>query len=96
MAAEALIGTAGEGAAAAGASMFSSLLPVVGIGYMAYSLFSGYKKRKEQEKLQREQQKALARQNETLLEKLRQDKADLFSAVQSSVSQTSGSMGAVY
>lgn len=50
----------------------------------------------EAEKQQKKLMQAQSRQNKILLEKLNRDKEELFSSVRSSVSQTSGAMGAIY
>lgn len=80
----------------AGASMFSSLMPVVGLAYLGYSIFSSVKAQKEQKKQQRALAKAQIEQANLLREKIKADSANLYSAVQSSTAMTSGAMGAVY
>lgn len=82
--------------AAGAASMFSSLLPFVGAGLMAYSMFTSAKAAKEQKKQQRALADAQIKQANLLREKIKADNAGLYSSVQSSISQKSGPMGAVY
>lgn len=53
---------------------------------------SSHRRKKERQQLLELQRK----QEETLRQKLKADTADLYSSVQSAVSQTSGAMGALY
>lgn len=52
--------------------------------------------RREQKRQQKELAKAQKQQAHMLYEKTKADQEDLYSAVQSSINQTSGAMGAVY
>lgn len=88
-------------------SMFGTLLgmgigamiPGVGLvlggmlgGSLGGMFGSSRQQKKEQEKLRRAQ----SQQAEILREKAKADSAELFSSVQSAISQTSGAMGAIY
>lgn len=84
------------GAETAGASMFSSLLPIVGIGMTAFNILTSWNSYREQKKQQQQLAQAQIKQSNLLREKIKADSADLFSSVKSSVAQTSGAMGAVY
>lgn len=70
-----------------GAAVGSSIL-----GGVAGSIFGADAQRREQRKLKDAQR----RQAALVLEKTKADKAELFSSVQSAITQTSGGMGAVY
>lgn len=89
-------GAATTAATAAGASMFSTLLPVVGIAYMAYSMFSSAKALAEQKKQQRALAEQQIKQASLLREKIKRDNAGLFSSVESAARLTTGAMGAIY
>lgn len=86
----------GSGSAAGAGSMFSSLLPYVGFASLMYNMISSGYAQAEQNKQQRKLAKAQAEQANLLLEKVKADKAELYSAARSAVTQTSGAMGAVY
>lgn len=84
------------GAGSATGSMFSSLIPYVGLASLMYNMISSGYAAREQNKQQRKLAKTQAEQANLLLEKVKADKAELYSSVKSSVAQTSGAMGAIY
>lgn len=94
------VAAAETGAAASGTSMFSSMLssamPYLMIASMVYSGFQAQQAHREQMHQQKKLAKAQVEQANLLHEKVKADKAELFSAVRSSVAQTTGTMGAVY
>lgn len=89
--------SAGLGAAqSAGTSMFSSVLGMAGLAMTAYNLISSGIAAAKQNREQVRLAKAQITQSNLLREKIQADNAGLYSAVQSSIAQTSGAMGAVY
>lgn len=86
----------GSAAGAATGSMFSSLLGWAGLAYGIYSIFSSISAEKEQKKQQAKLAEEQAKQARILHDKVKADSADLYSTAVSSISQTSGAMGAIY
>lgn len=79
-----------------GTSMFSSVLGWAGLAMTAYNLISSGIAAAKQNREQIRLAKAQITQSNLLHEKIQADNAGLYSAVQSSIAQTSGAMGAVY